>query len=447
MKFAYVGIILYLCIVNNKPMKRHILLLIALLIAATITRSQVRFEDYFEDQTLRLDYTLSGNHSEQVISLAGMKQTPGWYGRRVNLSKLALEGNGQLFVTDTLGRDTLYCQSFSTLFQEWQTYEEATQLWRSFEHTMLIPMPKQDVDVTLRLTDTHRRERARLTHRIRTSDILVERLGSKGIEPWRYVRRGSFQGHCINVAIVAEGYTAEEMDVFLQDCETTVDALLAHEPFKSEKERFNFIAVTVPSAESGVSIPHQGLWLKTALGSHFDTFYSDRYLTTLRIHRLHDVLSGIPYEHIIILANTDHYGGGGVYNSYVLSAAHNVAARPVVVHEFGHSFGGLADEYFYDDMFETSYHDDTEPWEPNITTLVDFDSKWKDMLKRKTAIPTKPDGKDVYTKVGVYEGAGYQSKGVYRPTQECRMKVNDAPVFCPVCERAIRRIIHYHTEE
>ena len=299
-------------------MKRHILLLIALLIAATTTRSQVRFEDYFEDQTLRLDYTLSGNHSEQVISLAGMKLTAGWYGRRVNLSKLALEGNGQLFVTDTLGRDTLYCQSFSTLFQEWQTYEEATQLWRSFEHTMLIPMPKQDVDVTLRLTDTHRRERARLTHRIRTSDILVERLGSKGIEPWRYVRRGSFQGHCINVAIVAEGYTAEEMDVFLQDCETTVDALLAHEPFKSEKERFNFIAVTVPSAESGVSIPHQGLWLKTALGSHFDTFYSDRYLTTLRIHRLHDVLSGIPYEHIIILANTEHYGGGGVYNSYVV---------------------------------------------------------------------------------------------------------------------------------
>lgn len=438
---------MYLCIVNKRTMNRYFLLLLALLMGTLTAWSQVRFEDYFEDQTLRLDYTLSGNHSEQVISLAGMKQSTGWYGRRVNLGKLALEGSGQLFVTDTLGRDTLYCQSFSTLFQEWQTYEEATQLWRSFEHCMLMPMPKQPVDVTLRLTDTHRRERARLTHRVRPSDILVERLGSKRIEPWRYVRRGSIQGHCINVAIVAEGYTAEEMDVFLRDCETTVDALLAHEPFKSEKERFNFIAVSVPSAESGVSIPHQGLWLQTALGSHFDTFYSARYLTTLRIQRLHDVLAGIPYEHIIILANTSNYGGGGVYNSYVLSAAHNVAARPVVVHEFGHSFGGLADEYFYDDMFETPYPDDTEPWEPNITTLVDFDSKWKDMLKRKTPIPTQPDGKDVYTKVGVYEGAGYQSKGVYRPTQECRMKVNEAPVFCPVCERAIRRIIRYHTEE
>ena len=447
MEYAYVGIILYLCIENKKPMKRHILLLIALLIAATTTRSQVRFEDYFEDQTLRLDYTLSGNHSEQVISLAGMKQTPGWYGRRVNLSKLALEGNGQLFVTDTLGRDTLYCQSFSTLFQEWQTYEEATQLWRSFEHTMLIPMPKQDVDVTLRLTDTHRRERARLTHRVRTSDILVERLGSKGIEPWRYVRRGSFQGHCINVAIVAEGYTEEEMDTFLSDCQATIDALQAREPFKSELERFNFIAVCAPSEESGVSIPHKGLWLRTALGSHFDTFYTARYLTTLRIWQLHNMMAGIPYEHIIILANTDMYGGGGIYNNFVLSAAHNESANPVVVHEFGHSFGGLADEYFYDDAFETSYPDDTEPWEPNITTLVDFNSKWKDMLKRKTPIPTKPDGKDVYTKVGVYEGAGYQSKGVYRPVQECCMKVNQAPGFCPVCERAIRRIIRYHTEE
>ena len=120
--------------------------------------------------------------------------------------------------------------------------------------------------------------------------------------------------------------------------------------------------------------------------------------------------------------------------------------RAVIVHEFGHSFGGLGDEYAYGDDPETHYPADTEPWEPNITTLHDFASKWKDMLPRGTAIPTNPDGRNLTSKVGVYEGAGYQSKGVYRPVQECRMKVNEVKEFCPVCQRAIRRIIDFYTK-
>ena len=212
-------------------------------------------------------------------------------------------------------------------------------------------------------------------------------------------------------------------------------------------DRFNFIAVAAPSEQSGVSIPHKGDWRQTVLGSSFDTFYSDRYLTTLHLKRLHDVLATVPYEHIIILANTDNYGGGGIYNSYLMSAAHNAKSRPVVVHEFGHSFAGLADEYYYDDQYETSYPADTEPWEPNLTTLVDFSAKWADMLQPGCPVPTPPSGKEMYTAVGVFEGGGYQSHGVYRPAQECRMKINEAPVFCPVCMRAIRRIIDYYTEE
>ena len=128
-----------------------------------------------------------------------------------------------------------------------------------------------------------------------------------------------------------------------------------------------------------------------------------------------------------------------------MSAAHNEKARPVLVHEFGHSFGGLADEYFYDDQYDTMYPSDTEPWEPNITTLYRFSDKWQDMLPEATPIPTPADGKDIYTRLGVYEGAGYQSKGVYRPVQECRMKINESPEFCPVCRRALERMIDYHT--
>jgi hypothetical protein len=195
-----------------------------------------------------------------------------------------------------------------------------------------------------------------------------------------------------------------------------------------------------------VSIPRNKDWKQTAFGSHFDSFYSDRYLTIDRVKSIHDALAGIPYEHIIILANTDTYGGGGIYNSYLLAMAHHRLTRPVVVHEFGHSFGGLTDEYFYEnDMMSDYYPTNIEPWEQNVTTLVDFDSKWNDMLKKKTPVPTAKEDAAKYP-VGVYEGGGYSAKGVYRPAYDCRMRTNECPEFCPVCRRAITRVIDFYTK-
>jgi hypothetical protein len=217
------------------------------------------------------------------------------------------------------------------------------------------------------------------------------------------------------------------------------------------------VAVALESEDTGVSVPGEGLWKNTALGSHFNTFYMDRYLTTLRLRNMHDRLCGVPYEHIVILANTDTYGGGGIFNSYTLTTAGHQAFKPVVVHEFGHSFAGLADEYYYDDQYVEYYYPDCEPWEQNITTLYDFASKWNDMLPKVIGIPTAPvegniwkmfnEGKSMDEMVGVYEGAGYQSKGVYRPFPDCRMKTNAAEAFCPVCQRAISRIIEFYTVE
>ena len=177
-------------------------------------------------------------------------------------------------------------------------------------------------------------------------------------------------------------------------------------------------------------MPEKGEWKNTPLGSNFSTFYSSRYLTTRNLKKLHDALSGIPYEHIIILANTDTYGGGGIYNSYTLTTTGHQAFKPVVVHEFGHSFAGLADEYYYDDQYTEFYYPDVEPWEQNITTMHDFDSKWKDMLDKGDAM--------------LLEGAGYQSKGVFRGSEDCRMHTNKASEFCPVCRRAISRLIEFY---
>lgn len=162
---------------------------------------------------------------------------------------------------------------------------------------------------------------------------------------------------------------------------------------------------------------------------------------------IHDALVNIPYEHIIVLANTDEYGGGGIYNSYTLTAARHPLMRPVVVHEFGHSFGGLADEYFYvGDVMEDSYPFDVEPWNPNITTLTDFASKWERLMPEGTPVPTDPKDAQKYP-VGLYEGGGYSSKGVYRPADECRMRNNTYPTFCTVCADALGRLIDFYTEE
>lgn len=412
-------------------MKRCILTILAA-VGAVFCLSAQPLPAPLTERTLRVDYVFSGTDRTCTIALDGLSAFDGWAGRRINLDRPPLRGNGQIRMHDAQTGRLLYCQSFSTLFQEWQATEEATRVRKSFENVFLLPMPSVPVDVTVVLYDFHRRVAARLTHRVDPADILIRRLGAQPPRTRDILRSGTSED-CIDVVILPEGYTAAEMETFYRDAAVAVESFMNHQVFSELRNRFNFVAVELPSAESGVSVPRRGEWKDTALGSHFDTFYSDRYLTTLNLFRLHDVLAGIPYEHIIILANTDNYGGGGIFNSYVLTAAHHRLALPVVVHEFGHSFGGLADEYYYDDQYEESYHPDAEPWEPNITTRVDFDSKWKDMM-----------GKDG---VGLFEGGGYQSKGVWCPCEDCRMKTNENPDFCPVCEKALRDIISFYTEE
>ena len=204
-----------------------------------------------------------------------------------------------------------------------------------------------------------------------------------------------------------------------------------------------------PSLNSNVSVPQAGDWRDTAVSSNFMTFYMARYLTSGNVYDMYDLVTNIPCEHFIILANTGTYGGGGIYNSYTLTTAHHKDFRPVVVHEFGHSFAGLGDEYFYDnaDDNDNMHSLKHEPWEPNITTLVDFESKWADMMPEGIEVPTTvtPERTANYT-VGLYEGGGYLSKGIYRPTDVCRMRNNTAERFCPVCERAIERVILHQAE-
>ena len=475
---------------NNRTTMKKTFFFTIITVMATCSAMAQQFDEFFDGRTLRLDYVFAGNHDAQQIYLEQMYVTPQWAGRKSRLADVPLKGNGQILVKDHATGQTLFVHTFSTLFQEWLATEEATKVSKAFATSYNVPMPKQPVDITVSLLDFHGKVVTNLTHTVDPADILIRQIGDNGI-PYHYVWKGKtvetqnlaspdqpgqrnymptegpLGGQpditgCIDLAIVAEGYTRAQMGKFYNDCQRVVDALFAHEPFTSMKDRFNVVAVAAESLTSGPSVPHLGRWSNTPVGTHYDTFYSDRYLMTQDIHRLYDVLSGVPFEHIIVLVNSDTYGGGGIYNQITVTTSDHPTFHQVLVHEFGHAYAGLGDEYFYDDAYESMYPADTEPWEPNLTTLVDFQSKWADMLPKGTAIPTPPDPKvpnyrkitnekeqrllDAATqRVGVFEGGGYQSKGVYRPAQECRMKINEVQNFCPVCSRAIRQITDFYT--
>lgn len=425
-------------------MKKLSLFLLGIL-AALSMNAQV-FSDYFTDKTLRIDYIFNGNASKQEICLDELSSLPSWAGRKHHLSELPLQGNGQIIMRDVASGSVIYKTSFSSLFQEWLETDEAKNITKGFENTFLVPYPLHPAEIEITLLDPRQNVRTSMKHIVNPDDILIHKKGLTHITPYKYLQQSGSTDKSIDVAILAEGYTPKEMETFYKDAAIACESLFSHEPFKSMKNRFNIVAVASSSTDSGVSIPRLGEWKQTAFGSNFSTFYSDRYLTTSRVKSIHDALAGIPYEHIIILANTEEYGGGGIYNSYTLTTAHHPKFRPVVVHEFGHSFGGLADEYFYDnDMMTDIYPLDIEPWEQNISTKVNFSSKWEDMLATGTPIPTPSDKSEKYP-VGVYEGGGYSFKGVYRPADDCRMRTNEYPTFCPVCQRAIQRIIEFYTE-
>lgn len=407
------------------------LFIVSLLSTVTLSIQAQRFEDYFEDRTLRLDYTFCGDTNHQQIYVDELTALPRWFGRHQRLAELPLKGNGQITVRSKTDGKVIYRHSFSSLFQEWLSTTESKHTQKSFENVFLIPYPKQPVVITVELRDYHDSILAMMTHTVDPTDILIRKAGERLVTPYVTLQQAADTTQCIHVAYVAEGYQQDEMNIFLDDCRMAMESLFSHEPFRQMQDWFNMVAVMSPSDESGTSWPAKGIWKKTVLGSHFDTFYSDRYLTTLHLKKLHDVLAGTPYEHIIILVNTDHYGGGGIFNSYNLTYAHGPQFRPVVVHEFGHSFGGLGDEYPYGND-DPIYFPDTEPWEPNLTTKCDFNGKWEDLVKEG--------------KAGLIEGGGYLSKGVWRGFENCRMRTNEEPEFCLVCQQALIRLIDFYTK-
>ncbi|MFB6341861.1 M64 family metallopeptidase [Saccharicrinis sp. FJH62] len=412
---------------------------------SVILFAEVNYNAFFTNKVLRVDLVLSGNKTSQMASVSQVYEEKQWGGRTTKLDEFHGKGTYKYDLYDLNTGKLIYTDGFSTLFQEWQTTDEAENIERSMENTIYAPLPQKDV-------------RFVLVHRVDglfTDTLLNINLNPEGeiVRPTetpdsktKDILISGKTDECIDIVLIAEGYTKYDEKLFFEDAQNFADALFTSKPFAENKGKFNIRAVMSYSEEEGADDPEQAIYVKTALNSSYNTLYSDRYLMTNDLYDVSNYASLVPHDQIIILVNSEKYGGGGIYNFYSINSTRGRKNQQVFIHEFGHSFAGLADEYYTSDV---SYNDffpaDIEPWEPNVTTLVDFDSKWKDMLDQDTPVPTPAKNKYKNT-IGVYEGGGYVAKGVYRPFIDCRMKTNEAEDFCPVCARAIVRTINFYTK-
>ncbi len=420
-------------------MIQRILFPVILMMFFTANSRAQDFTRWFGDGAARIDLVMAGDAGQSEYFLEKVSREPYFSGSRKQLLDPFDYGDHMFRVLDRQSGEVIFSHTFCTLFFEWQTTAEAKETSRAFTYSARFPWPKYPV--ILEISD-------------RKPDGLFEKKYSYEFDPESYdvepyrnpgyvlkdIRISGTSENKVDLLFIAEGYTEEEMDKFFEDAKRLSSAIFEEEPFNSRRSDFNIRALGAVSEESGTDLPGKGIWKNTVLDSRYYTFGSERYLTTDNYWKVCDLAAAAPCDHVIILVNSAKYGGGGIYNFYSMVAVDDGLSSSVLRHEFGHGFAGLADEYFESSVAYESYFPlDVEPWNPNLTTLVHFERKWKNMIAPGVPVPTPVDGYD-NSVVGAFEGGGYVSKGVYR----CRMRVNNA-VFCPVCSRAIEDMIFRYT--
>jgi hypothetical protein len=467
------------------------------LLAGQLAAQQVSFDDYFTDGTMRVDYYHTGGNATEIVSLDRVVSDGPWPGSRTRL--IDDTGFGKYFfkVRDAASGRLLYSRGFASLFGEWETIGE--EMHRTFHESVRFPWPREPVRITLEkrtdagdFTDLATIEVDPASRSVNKAD-----LEPRG-EVWALFEHGP-PGEKVDLVVVSAGYTEEELPKFHADAERLkfhadaerlVGELFSYEPFKGRKSDFNVWVVDLPSPVSGVTRPHSDRWRRTPLSSQYGIFDSERYLLTPDNRAMRDALSAAPYEFVAVLVNAAQYGGGGIYNWQAVSSVDSEFSDYVFVHEFGHHFAGLADEYYTSSVaYETGGAEHPEPWEANATALHDPQHiKWGDLVEPGTPLPTpwpkaefeehsrriralrqelidgnapEADFDALFREqreierqmlssgthadhVGAFEGASYEARGLYRPEQDCIMFSRNMHGFCRVCRRAIERIIELY---
>jgi hypothetical protein len=424
-------------------MKRLIIVLLAVI--PSVVLSQGNFGKYFKNGSLRFDFLLGGDSKTVVVYPEQIKAEPYWGGPRENLTDRIGFGTYRFRVTDQKSDSLIFSKGFCTLFQEWQTTPEAKKTTRTFYQSAIFPFPKRKVRFEIDAWQWDGGFKTIYTTEIDPENYFIKTETPENFKVVKILDNGK-PNKKVDVVILAEGYRAKEMDKFEGDAKRLIGDLFNEPPFKEAKNDFNIYAVATPSEESGTDIPGERIYKNTRFNSTFYTFDIDRYLTTSDMKPIYDAASVVPWDQIYVLVNTERYGGGGFYNLVTVCSSDNELSKNVFIHEFGHGFAGLGDEYYTSSVsFEDFYNLKVEPWEPNLTTLVAFDKKWKTMVPDSVPIPTPRTVRYKKT-VGVFEGGGYMSKGIYSPMEDCVMKSNVSKGFCPVCTEAIKQAIKFYTD-
>lgn len=407
--------------------------------------ANAQFNNFFYNKTLRIDYIRSGDYKSERLKPENLIEKKLWAGSTINLIDTFNYGKCKVEVYDLLSSKLIYSRGYSTLFEEWRTTSEGKAMKKDFSETVLIPYPKSTIKIVFKSRDS-----INIWHK---SDSIIfnpsKDIVMKPVQNKNKIVKLHYSGDIktkLDIAIIADGYSLSDSALMRKDMKNFVAYLLNSSPFDKNKDKINIWGVEAISMESGITDPNLKSYKKTAVGSNFNTIGSDRYLMTLENKALHDQLANVAYDQIIIMANTNKYGGGGIYNFYCTAAAGDSHSDFIIQHEFGHSFAGLGDEYFTSEVtVENFYPLSVEPWEPNLTTLIHFGKKWSNMIDKNVPVPTPPT--QIYEKsVGVFEGGGYMSRGVYRPYLDCTMKSVIYNSYCPVCKRAVEAMLDFYAK-
>jgi hypothetical protein len=463
-------------------MLRHFLSLLALCASASALAAQ--------PATMRVDYLHSGNALDEHYALERVVVEPlPWPGNLRQTIDTTNRGNNMVEVVDAKTGKLLYSRGFSTVFAEWRSTEEAARINRGFEESVRFPRPEQPVRVRIL-----KRDERNLFSVVWTADVnpdaqdVIRKQQPAPVKPIGIRVNGPSEDK-VDLLIVGDGYTQAEMKKFEAAARRLADHLFQVSPFKERAKDFNVWAIALPTEESGVSRPSTGVHHASTLGARYDIFGSERYVLTTDNRALRELAQYAPYEFIEILVNNETYGGGGIFGQFSTAAADNDWANYLFVHEFGHHFAGLADEYYTSPVAYATGGERREPWEPNATALHDpANLKWKKFVKEGTPLPT-PWPKEAYETasrayqkeraalradnrpesemsalfrrdlqqsnalfsrdphrhtVGAFEGANYEASGYYRPEMQCIM-FDRSDTFCSVCADAIGTIIDLYS--
>lgn len=480
------------------------------LFTAVLIRAQaaVSFEEYFDHHGLRFDLFQVGNSSREEIILDNIYWEGPWPENPASLIEPFENGHYRVRLYDVATNRLLYSRGFDSMFNEYKTTAPAIEgIKKVFKRSIRIPAPRRPF---LFIIDA--RDRKNIPHPLFILQVdptdyhIIKENPSAGDFVYECLKNGDPKNK-VDFVFLAEGYISTEKDKFIADVDRFTAWLFEFEPYKSRREDFNVRGIFRPSFESGMDEPRQGRFKKTALNASFNAFDLDRYMLIDDGHLLREIAGQVPYDSVIVLVNSKRYGGGGIYNDYCVTTVDNERSKEVFIHELGHSFAGLADEYYAPEVsYNEFYPPGVEPLEPNITALLDPSRvKWADLLSPGIEIPTEygkeeldalqaerrhllqtmrreldqaeAEGKKeaelkkiekkyqakaeeidkkiekirkqyahLEDKVGVFEGAGYSSEGLYRPMMYCLMISSPKKEFCLVCQKAIERIIDHYTD-